>query len=550
MAILTFTGTTPGTFSIAANWSPAQVPTIADICIFTSSSPTCSLILMATCSQIDFTNYNKRITFGTNALLVAGNITLGNQMSFSFSTTAAFNGYNLIMSASGSIITNGMTMGVPFGFYNRSANNTYTLLDNLICAENFSTGANAGALTHTINGFTISCYKNVGINIGSLSSTTFTTGTTNIIMLGTNPTLTSGGAATNGLANNFTINITGNLTLSGTIYYKLGTFRLITGRMLTSTLSILGNTTLDFSGSNSGNIQNMTLSSLITGNTITLLSDLHILGFAVSTITTTTINGADIYAYGTAPISVQGASTVTGTSTLRISGTSSASTATIGNSGIIGTNISIQTPGTVNWNQVQWYAKSGGASLVYTSGTMLYNGQNFQIGNSSNQHTFFTSGMTFNNITSFNSNPVNVNLQQPLYTTLLSVNTNPTTFTGSYGFSVSTLSGTTPPSPGRIGLSLQPNITYLVNRNLTIQPNVLNGFIFGIKSNIVGQQAKFILASGASQSLYTAVTDNIDSSGGQTIWPYYYDVATASTNTLNWKRLQSFSLQSSMLNIS
>ena len=59
MAILTFTGTTAGTFSVAANWTPAQVPTIADICIFTSSSPTCSLILMATCSQVDFTNYNK-----------------------------------------------------------------------------------------------------------------------------------------------------------------------------------------------------------------------------------------------------------------------------------------------------------------------------------------------------------------------------------------------------------------------------------------------------------------------------------------------------------
>lgn len=552
MAILTFTGTTPGTFSVAANWSPAQVPTINDICIFTSSSPTCSLTSIGTCSQVDFTNYNKRISFGTNAIGVFGNITLGSQMSFTFSTTAFYTGYNLVMAASGSITPNGMTMGVPFMLYNPiGSNNTYTLQDNLICSENFATGAQAGALTHTINGFTISCYKNVGINISSVSATNLTTGTTNIIMLGTTPTLTSGAANTNGLTNNFTINTTGNVTVSGTIYYKTGTFRLLNGKLLTSNLTLTGSATLDFSGSNSNNVQNTTLSCNVTGNTITLLSDMHLLGFSVTTITTTTINGADIYSYGSSPFAVSGTSNVTGTTTFRISGTSSASTSTISNSGNINCNISIQTPGTLNWNQVQWYAKTGGSTITYTSGTMLFNGSPFQVGNGTNQHTFYTSGMTFNNVTVFGSIVgANLNLQQQLNALTLTINAlSAASFTGSYGFSVSTLSAANPTTT-RTGLILVPNLTYNVNRNLSILPASLNANIFSIKSYTPGQQAKFILTSGASQSLYTVVTDDIDSSGGQTIWPYYYDVATASSNTLNWKRLQYSSLQSSTVNIS
>ena len=539
MAILTFTGTTAGTFSVAANWTPAQVPTIADICIFTSSSPTCSLILMATCSQVDFTNYNKRIAFGTNALAVFGSITLGTQMSFTFSTTAAYNGYNLVMAATGSITTNGMTMGVPFGLFNPTgSNNTYTLNDNLICAENFSSGAAAGALTHTINGFTISCYKNVGINIGSPSSATLTTGTTNIVMLGTNPTLTSGAASSNGLSNNFTINITGNLTLSGNIYYKTGTFRLISGKMLTSNLANTGNYTLDLSNSNSGNIQNITLAPAVTSTIITLLSDAHLLGFLQTTLSTT-INGADIYAYGTSPISSQGVSSLLGTTTLRICGTSSSSVSTINNSGNINCNLSIQTPGTVNWNQVLWYAQSGGASLVYTSGNMIYNGANFQIGNSTNQHTFYTSGMNFNNVSVTTGAPVNINLQQQLNAGTLTVVATNTymVFTGSAGFNVNTF---TPAiyNTARLGLGLQAGLTYRVNTAFNYTPAAYSTTIYAIRSNTIGSQSKFILGLTATQNLHSIVTDDIDSSAGQTIWPFNYDNFTASTNTLNWRRLQ------------
>ena len=552
MATLTFTGSTSGTFSVAANWSPAQVPTINDICIFTASSPTCSLTSIGTCSQVDFSSYNKRISFSTNALGVYGNITLGNQMSFTYATTAQYNGYNLVMAATGSIRSNGMTMGVPFGFYVPSGTgNTYTLQDNLICGENFSTGAGVGGTTYTINGFTISCYKTLAINLGSISSGTNTTGTTNIVLLGSNQTISMSNTSGTFLTNNLTINASGNVTMPANLLYKTGTFRLLSGKMIsagTSNISLSGSATIDMSGSNSNNVQNITLTCNVTGNTITLLSDLHILGFSVTTIASTVINGGDIYSYGSSPFTINGTSNVNGNGTLRICGTSSSSTATLQNSGNINCNISIQTPGTLTIQQVQWYARVGGASITYTSGTILYNGANFQIGNGANNHTFYTSGMTFNNIKP--TGTTNINLQQQLNVITLSPTSGEMAFTGSYGFSVSNLALTTPPST-RTGMSLVAGITYSVNSNFTVLPGtLLGGNIFGIRSTIPGQQAKLVLAYGASQSLYTVVTDDIDSSAGQPIWPYYYDVATASTNTLNWNRLQYSSLQSSILNIS
>ena len=141
--ILTFVGSTTQSFAASASWSPAQVPNAGDLCIFTSSSGTCSINASSVCGAVDFTAYNKRIAFGVNGLAVYGNITLSTQMSFTFGTTALYNGYNFIIATGGSLTTNGMTMGVPFGFYNTAgANITYTITDYLNCSENFSTGAN------------------------------------------------------------------------------------------------------------------------------------------------------------------------------------------------------------------------------------------------------------------------------------------------------------------------------------------------------------------------------------------------------------------------
>ena len=533
-----FLSTATTSWGATANWSLGTIPTIGDFVVFTSSSGTCSLNIIATCSSIDFTNYNKRFSFGTNALVVYGDITLGTGMSWTFSTTAAYNGYNFVMAASGSITPNSATISAPFLFYTPTANNTYTLQGNLNCAENFSTGAALGGTIHTINGFTISCYKNLGINIGSGAASTATTGTTNIIMLGTNPTFTFTNGSSGGLSNNITFNVTGTITTPSTMYYRTGTFRLLSGRFGTAQLSPVGTCSVDLSASNSGNIQGLNIIPTITGNTITLLSDAHISQFQITTLNAT-VNGADIYAYGALPISVQGTANLTGTTTMRICGTSSASTATVGNSGNINCNISIQTPGTVNWNQVQWYAQSGGASLVYTSGNMIYNGSTFQIGSGANMHTFYTSGMNFNNVSVINAAPLNINLQQQLNAVTLTVVSTNTymVFTGSAGFNVNTF---TPAiyNTARLGLGLQAGLTYRVNTAFNYTPAAYSTTIYAIRSNTVGSQSKFVLGLTATQNLHSIVTDDIDSSAGQTIWPFNYDNFTASTNTLNWRRLQ------------
>jgi len=534
MATLTFVGSTTQSWGATSAWLPAQVPTISDFVIFTASSATCSLNVTGTCSSIDFTNYNKTINFNANPLWVYGNITLGQTMSFTFST-----GGQLVMSASGSITPNGMTMGVPFTLYNTSGNNnTYTLNSNLNCTELFSTSAQAGSLTHTINGFTISLYKNLTINGGSVASGTLTTGTTNIIMLGINPTISSVAASLGGLGNNLTINASGSVTFTGTFYYKTGTFRLLGGKLLTVSLANTGNYTLDLSSSNSGNIQNITLLGAVTGTTITILSDAYILGLSVTNIASTIINGGDIYAYGSSPFSIQGSSNVSGTTNFRICGTSSSSNSTINNSGNINCNISIQTSGTLNWNQVLWYAQTGGASLVYTSGTILFNGSNFQIGNGTNMHTFYTSGITFNNMTAISAN-TNINLQQQLNIGTLNLNTSTyITATGNSGFNLSNLNFVGAGVAGRVGLKLVAGTTNSVTNSLILTPSNYTGNIFGLNTNIPGQQARFILAPTASQNVHSVVTDDIDSSAGQTIWCFNYNGVTQSTNTLNWNKLQ------------
>ena len=361
MATLTFVGSTTQSFGASAAWSPAQVPTTADLCIFASSSATCSINTTSlVCGGIDFTTYNKRIAFGTNGLAVYGNITLGTQMGFTFASTAAYNGYNLVMATGGSLTTNGMTMGVPFGFYNTAGSNiTYTITDYLNCSENFSTGAN-NPNTHTINGGTISLYKNFGINIGSNTSTTLTTGTSNIVMLGTGTIVTT--ANTNGgLANNFTINPTATVTLPTTLYYRTGTLTIAGTPTFTNTGTLAVTGTMNYLSASSSSSYLIPFTISIGASTLTLLSDIYQrggLGMAGSTI-----NGNNLYIYSG---SITNTGTSGGTTVLRLSGTSSSSTITNLSGTTINNNIVINTPGTVTINSLQF----GGSTFTYTAGNV------------------------------------------------------------------------------------------------------------------------------------------------------------------------------------
>ena len=537
MAVLYFTQSSLIlNWASASSWQPQQVPTLGDYCIFDSLSATCSLNTIGTVSQIDFTNYTKQFRFNTNTLLVYGTVSFGNQMSFSFSTAVSpFSGYNLAIVASASITSNGCTVAVPFLLYNRvSSNNFYTIVDNLNVSENFSTGAAAGSLTHTINGATISLYKNFAINSVSSASTTLTTGTSNIIILGAG-TITAASTVTGGLGNNFIIQSNGSITFPTNLYYRNGTFSYISGTLSTGTLNFTGACSINLSGSNSNNVTLAINNSAVT--TVTLQSDCHITTFVANAIT---YNGFSFYIYTSA---APAGNAISGTTTLRLSGTSSSGTVTLSSSVGIGNDIVINTPGNVSIPVAGLILtpRSGGSSFTYTSGNVSVLGL-LQI-NGPNQITLDTSTLNWLNVYSSGTS-FTLNLNSTLNVSgLLYFQNQLYTFTGSNGFIASQFQYNQTPATTRTGITLKPGITYRVTLGLLLQPPSNAGAILGIKSSTLGQQANFILSQGASQACYHVVSDSINSSGGQPIYVFRYNSTTQSTNTNNWYGISSNTMQ-------
>ena len=136
-----------------------------------------------------------------------------------------------------------------------------------------------------------------------------------------------------------------------------------------------------------------------------------------------------------------------------------------------------------------------------------------------------TAGHTYSLIT-----PLNVS-------NLLSINsTSDHIFVGNFGFSASTFQHLLSPNTTRRGIQLKSGLTYSVGA-LNMIPTSNAGTIIGIRSTTAGQQANLVLLS-PSQSNTHVTTNDINSSAGNTIWVWNWDVATASVNTNNWLRLQ------------
>jgi hypothetical protein len=137
----------------------------------------------------------------------------------------------------------------------------------------FSAGSDAtGAYTVTVSG-TVNVH---GITVEE-GSPTFTEGTINFSDSTPDLTIASGAAlnwgsttltstnSTLNVTNSGVLNITSNLSFSGTVNFTGGTLRLTTAAVSFTTLNITGNTTLDFAGSASSlSLVNFSISSGVT----------------------------------------------------------------------------------------------------------------------------------------------------------------------------------------------------------------------------------------------------------------------------------------------
>ena len=433
--------------------------------------------------------------------LIKNNLTINTTGTTTILGTVNYNTGTLAYSA-GTVITTGSTLNM-IGSTNLNTNginwnnisvggvnSTYNLLSDLRI-NNF-TGAN----TIIFSG------SNLYVG-GNFTHTSSIVGSTNFILNGT------GTFAPNQINTNVTINTTGTTTIvAGTTSYSTGTLAYSAGTVITtgSTLSIFNGATLNTNGVIWNNITFGGVSQ-----TYSLLSDLYSSGittFAGSGVPL--LNGNKLYSVGNGSItSTAAAAYIAGTTNLILSGNSSL----VGNAG--GWNTTIVFAGNNNITNTIWL---GGGTFINSgatvnAGTSILN----RLVNLAPLN-FDTSGITFNNL--ILSQAIGIN--SLLSAKSLSLGT--TTFTGTSGFNVLSLSATTPSSI----ITIKSGITYNVTKDLTLSGT--SALKITLQSSNTSP-AFFNLQYGATQNVKNTNATWINSIGGQTI---YDNAGSTLSNTTNW----------------
>jgi hypothetical protein len=206
-----------------ANWSDTSggtggfsIPTSADDVFFDANSGNCTLASSTrTAKSINFTGYTNTITFDVG-LDVYGSVTLSSGMTIAGVGT-------LSLYATGSLTSNGKLWQNLLVF--RGTSQTYTLIDNWTVGSLQGLASTAA----TINGNTI----NVNGDL-TITGTAIYSGTTNIVLSGTG---TYSQNSTGQLRNNLTIS-TGTITISGNVYYNTGTLTYLSGIVKANTATL------------------------------------------------------------------------------------------------------------------------------------------------------------------------------------------------------------------------------------------------------------------------------------------------------------------------
>ena len=523
-----------GNYDSTTNWSTssggasgASVPTTADDAVWdvNSGAGTVAINVASVAKSVDFTNFTGTLDF-QDTLAVAGNITLGLEMFFSNTTGPPF----LRVTAAATLTSNNAIFPYTFSFL--TATVTITLSDtwevgNLV--HDISTG------NVTVNGNTIF----INGNLTNLNTNRYIAGTTVFEMKGTGSISTSYNSTNQYIiVNNLTINTTGTITFATNLGGLSGIWTYTSGTVITTgmTLSLRG--TYDFNGIVFENIYIPTnigttfLSDLVYTNSFTTLT----------TSNTTTLNGSYIRHIGITGglinlIGTPGGSTrLQGTTVLSLEGSGAFDTG--GASGSVGLPVVVNTSGTYTVNPI---TSLNGATFTYTSGTIDFSSVDIRI-QQNNQTT------TFNGISSLSfgilsigssSNEVYVVLND-----LMNVNTVDIKGNGSVTYFPNRISGTAPficntlTFGGRSqSFELQSGLNYVVNSNM--QQSGSGGIIYAssnsvrIISTIGGSKANIILAPGATQEISYCDFQDIDASGGQTLWTFGSTTTVTNCDNVN-----------------
>jgi hypothetical protein len=514
MATITISNT-GGNWNATGTWVGGVVPGATDDVVATATSGNLTVTANASLLSLNFTSYVSTFTVNTGiTLTINGNLTLSTGMTTSGTGILSFNPAATAPTPNTATLTsNGKTWTGSLTFATGVAKtiifgDPWTIGGNL----NFSPASNG--VTTTFNSNSVSVRGNITVSISNrvfvatgttvfiaapLASTTCTISTPN----------TSGLAA---LRNPLTLNGAGSIVFSLSLFYlELQNLTWTAGSVsmtadselrfaVASILSLNGidplSGTIRFNGSVTYTISNaFTVSGALAFGTP--LANVN-----------PVINGSTITVTGNVIGTTNASMTLSGTSTINVTGSSSLVTMGVGTLGRFGLNLTINSSGTVTFSGSQRY---GGATTVFTyvSGTIVYS-----LGISSATWTSTTAGTTYTmNGTGFS------------FPGFIASTAN--TFSGTEGCSFYSYTCTT----AGITHTFAANETYTITNGLTLTGTSAsrNSFV----SSVPNTQAIVTVQQGATIDVgYTNATD-IDSSLGQTVWSYRGTLL----RTNNWQQL-------------
>lgn len=258
-----------GNWNATASWSPAQVPVAGDTVTAIAGSGNLTINVASACASIILTNYVNTLTFNAS-LTVNGSVT------FVAGQAALVGTGSLIITGTGTLTSGGKILLGTLDLGGTTT--TYALGDNW-SVKNLWTSNVVTSCTINSNTLSVSGNFQAGISAG-----------TSLIKLTGTGTWSSVSGVTQ---NNVTINPTGVITISGTIYYDTGTltYTASTGSVVATggELYIQASTTLNTNGITWGQVV------VHVASTINLTSNLTINGVGLYLERSTTFTGTGVF---------------------------------------------------------------------------------------------------------------------------------------------------------------------------------------------------------------------------------------------------------------
>jgi hypothetical protein len=505
-----------GNYNSTTNWSSANggasgasVPTSNDDAIFNNNSGSGIAIInvSSNAKTINFTGFLGAVDF-RNTLNVAGNVTLGVNMSFQNTSGVAV----LNITGSSNLTSNGKNFPYELRFSETQQSTIMTFTDNWIVGSI----NHAGSAILSINNNTVYINNNL-IN----SSTNRTQGSTTFVMQGSG-TLSSNSIT--GSFRNLIINTAGIITISDTVTPTAnGVWNYTAGTVITnnSTLSLYNSSTINLDGIIFNNI------GYYEGTT-TLLSNLTYIGMfdrVLNASVPKTFNGFTIKHIGSSGGLRNNASDLQGSTIISLEGGGVISSYSLANSIAIPLTINTLGSYTVASNLTNFLLPIAGCIFTYTAGNLAFDSVNggFVISKSNLTTTF--NGLSNNQLPELviNGNLNSTIVLNDVFTTntiRFADNSTNCIFEGDSGFICDSLK--LPINSINIDITLKGGVEY----------HIMNEFISGslqsynsiekpeIKSANSLNKAKLILSPGAFQELSYTTFNNIDASQGATIWTF------------------------------